>query len=69
VSAAKGDRVRLAYTSDPHTTLRPGALGTVRSVRTVDLGDGAETHIGVAWDDGSRLSLIPEAGDACEVLA
>ena len=24
-----GDRIRLEHTSDPHTRLRPGALGTV----------------------------------------
>ena len=48
-----GARVRLEHTDDPHTRLRPGALGTVRSVD--DLGT-----VHVAWDDGSQLGLVAD---------
>lgn len=47
-----GERVELVATTDPHTRLRPGARGTVTTVD--DLGT-----VHVAWDDGSRLGLVP----------
>lgn len=48
-----GDRVELVHTSDRHTDLRPGDLGTV------DFIDDTST-VFVAWDQGSRLGLIPD---------
>jgi hypothetical protein len=47
-----GDRVELVATDDKYTVLEPGAVGTVTSI-----DDVATVH--VAWDDGSRLGLIP----------
>jgi hypothetical protein len=47
-----GDRLRLICTTDPHTRLSAGALGTVRFI------DGCGT-VHVAWDDGHVLGLIP----------
>lgn len=55
-----GRRVRLVRCTDPHTSLTPGALGTVSYV------DDAGT-IHVNWDDGSSLGLIPRE-DAWTVL-
>ena len=55
----KGDRVQLVRTNDPHTRLTPGAQGTVTRVRE-SLG---ELTIGVAWDDGSSLTMLPDEGD------
>jgi hypothetical protein len=46
-----GKRVRLIYTSDIYTRLRPGTLGTINFVD--DLGT---TH--VKWDDGSSLGMV-----------
>lgn len=46
------ERVRLTHTTDVHTTLAPGATGTV------EFTDDAGT-VHVRWDDGSRLGLIP----------
>ena len=46
-----GTRVRLQYMDDPQAP-PPGTMGTVRYID--DLG-----QIGVAWDTGSSLSLIP----------
>lgn len=57
---ARGDRIRLVSTSDPHTRLVPGDLGTVTSV------DGLGT-VHVRWDSGSALGLVPGA-DEFEVL-
>ena len=47
-----GKRVRLSYTSDEYTELKPGDEGTV------DYIDDAGT-IFVKWDRGSVLGLIP----------
>jgi len=51
-----GDRVELISTNDLYTWLRPGMLGIVRFVD--DLGT-----IHIAWDDGSRLGMVLDAGD------
>ena len=53
-----GDRVELVATDDPYTRLRAGDRGTVTGVREVP-----EPTIDVQWDDGSTLSVLPEAGD------
>ena len=52
IDIQKGDRVRLVSTSDPHTRLVTGDLGTVR--RIDDFGT-----VMVNWDSGSTLGLIP----------
>ena len=59
-----GQRVRLVYTDDPYTSLRPGSEGTVTRV-ALNLGD---LDVAVKWDDGSSLSLIPASGDRFEVV-
>lgn len=51
----KGDRVALVRTNDPYTKLKPGDQGTVTRVR----GD----TIGVKWDSGSTLGVLPDEGD------
>ena len=61
-TALIGKRVRLVACSDPHTTLTPGTEGTV-----VLVDDTGTVH--VAWDNGSRLGLVAEAGDRFEVVA
>ena len=48
----KGTRLELIVIDDPYTTLKTGDLGTV------DFVDDAG-QIGMVWDSGSRLSLIP----------
>lgn len=57
----KGDRIRLVHTSDPHTGLESGELGTVTAV------DGAGT-VHARWDSGSSLGLVPDE-DSWEVLS
>lgn len=47
-----GDRVVLTRTTDPHTRLEPGSMGTVEHVD--DLGT-----VHVLWDTGARLGLVP----------
>ena len=54
-------RVRLVRTTDAFTRLRPGTEGTVVSVRWAD-----EPRIGVRWDDGSSLTMLPYEGDEIE---
>jgi len=58
----RGQRVALEHTTDPHTGLRPGDLGTVRDyhpdLQTVD----------VDWDTGSRLSMCLDAGDRLRIV-
>lgn len=48
----KGTRLELIAMDDPYSTLRTGDRGTVGFVD--DAG-----QIGMAWDSGSQLSLIP----------
>lgn len=55
-----GDRVELIHTNDEHTQLRPGDLGTVRSI---DKDPYHNEQINIDWDSGSRLSMIPADGD------
>ena len=48
----KGTRLELIAMDDPYTALKTGDRGTVGFVD--DAG-----QIGMAWDSGSQLSLIP----------
>lgn len=52
MSARKGDRVELVYTSDPYTRLRAGEQGTVALV-----DDVGTVHVN--WDSGSSLGMVP----------
>lgn len=56
----RGDRVELVYTSDPHTRLVPGDLGTV--YRQSSDGDGRRT-VSISWDSGSSLAMLIDEGD------
>lgn len=47
-----GTRIVLYYMNDPYAPVEPGTRGTVRYVD--DAG-----QLGVAWDNGRSLSLIP----------
>ena len=47
-----GTRIVLSSMNDPYAPVEPGARGTVRYV-----DDTAQ--VGVAWDNGRSLSLIP----------
>jgi hypothetical protein len=51
-----GKRIRLQYTNDPYTNLKPGDEGVVSFID--DFGT-----ISVNWDSGSTLGLNPEFGD------
>jgi len=51
-SMHEGRRIRLISCDDPYTQLEPGTRGVITLV------DGLGT-VHVAWDDGSRLGLIP----------
>jgi hypothetical protein len=58
-----GDRVELVATNDPYTRLRPGDRGTVTNVT-----DRPEPTIDIAWDNGSTLAILPDAGDRIRLL-
>ena len=58
-----GDRVELVATNDPYTRLRPGDRGTVTNVT-----DRPEPTIDIAWDNGSTLAILPDAGDQIRLL-
>jgi hypothetical protein len=58
-----GDRVELVATNDPYTRLRPGDRGTITRV-----ADTPEPTIDIAWDNGSTLAILPEAGDRIRLL-
>jgi hypothetical protein len=60
---APGDRVELVATNDPYTHLRPGDCGTVTNVT-----DRPEPTIDIAWDNGSTLAILPDAGDLVRLL-
>lgn len=55
-----GSRVKLNYMSD----VQAPPIGTFGTITYVD--DAGS--VGVHWDNGSSLSLIPEAGDDFELL-
>ncbi|MFE2587276.1 DUF4314 domain-containing protein [Streptomyces sp. NPDC059378] len=58
-----GQRVALETTTDPHTRLRPGDEGTVRSCNP-SLG-----QLRVSWDSGSSLSMLLDEGDSVVPLS
>jgi len=58
-----GDRVALVSTDDPDTRLRPGDEGTVTRY------DPKLGQLGVSWDCGSTLSMLPGEGDQVRLLA
>jgi hypothetical protein len=62
VSYPPGTRIAIEHTSDPHTLLRPGDEGTV--VRY----DETQRRLDVAWDSGSRLAMLFDAGDRVRTL-
>lgn len=47
-----GDRVKLVFTADEYTRLKPGSTGTVHFI------DALGT-LHVDWDDGRALGLVP----------
>ena len=47
-----GQRIELISTTDPHTDLKPGALGTVSMIDSLGT-------VHVNWDSGSTLGLVP----------
>ena len=49
-------RIRLDYTNDQHTDLKPGDEGTV--THEPDPRSTYDTYW-VEWDNGSRLGLVP----------
>jgi hypothetical protein len=51
-SSLQGKRIKLIYTDDPYTSLKPDAMGTIFGVD--DAG-----QIMIKWDNGSTLSMIP----------
>jgi hypothetical protein len=53
-----GDRVELVATTDLSTRLRPGDRGTI-----IRVSDHPEPSIDIHWDDGSTLTILPDAGD------
>lgn len=57
----EGQRVALVCTNDPYTKLQPGDRGTV------SFTDSAGT-VHIAWDSGSNLGIVPESGDAIELV-
>lgn len=55
-----GDRVVLVHTNDPYTDLEPGDEGIVTSYHPLT------GQLMVDWDTGSRLIMLPDAGDIVE---
>lgn len=60
-SIEKGARIRLISCTDEYTTLEPGLEGTVTNVDSLGT-------VHVAWDNGSRLGLVANAGDRWEEI-
>ena len=51
----KGSRVRLIWTDDHYTNLRPGAEGIVKDISLTP--DGIR-QFWIDWDNGSKLALL-----------
>jgi len=58
----RGDRVVLEHTNDPHTRLRPGDEGIVRR------HDQQHNTVLIAWDSGSTLAMLLDAGDRIRLI-
>ncbi|MFI8462044.1 DUF4314 domain-containing protein [Kitasatospora sp. NPDC085464] len=56
-----GTRVRLVRTTDPYTDLQPGAEGSVTGWHDI-------SGCAIDWDGGSKLSILPDAGDRIEAI-
>lgn len=56
-----GKRVRLQYTNDMYTRLRPGDEGVVDFI-----DDFGTVH--VSWENGSSMGLITSEGDRFTVI-
>ena len=56
-----GRKVRLIKCTDKFTELAPGTTGTVQTVDSLGT-------LHVAWDDGSQLGLVEDAGDRWKLL-
>ena len=54
---SKGDRIVLDHTTHSYTYLTPGERGSVSYISLH--GD----RIGVNWDNGSTLTMLPDNGD------
>lgn len=55
-----GDRVKLVYTDDKYTELKPGDKGTIENINQV--------QINIKWDSGSNLNMLPDTDDLIEVI-
>ena len=64
MSYLPGDRVRLIYTNDKYTNLKPGDSGTIEDVV---LGNNL-IQVWIRWDNGSYLAMLPIDGDRIEVI-
>ncbi|WP_435970267.1 DUF4314 domain-containing protein [Streptomyces sp. Qhu_M48] len=53
----KGDRIALVSTTDQYTDLKPDDEGTVTRY------DATLAQLNIAWDNGSRLSMLLDDGD------
>lgn len=62
----RGARVELIRVDDPYTELRPGDRGTVQRLHPADAIGGR--RLDVAWDSGSRLTLLLDEGDAVRLI-
>ncbi len=59
-----GTKIKLDYTDDPYTNLKSGDTGVVTKYNGTPWG----WQLGVKWDNGSSLQLIPDI-DKWEVLS
>jgi len=62
-----GKRIKLLFTDDPYTKLKPGDMGNVLHVSQVKMAPRPFTQIWVKWDNGSSLALI-QGVDSYEVV-
>lgn len=56
-----GDRVKLVYTSDRFTKLKPGDCGRVVDITKLPeyLSPNPQYQIWISWDNGSKLAMCP----------
>ena len=50
-----GKRIRLIYTDDRYTELKPYDEGTIELIQRID---GSEDQVWVQWDNGSSLMMF-----------
>jgi len=63
----EGTRIKLVYTKDPYTNLKPGDTGIITGHAMMPFDMGMQVY--VKWDNGSALAMLPSDGDRFKIIS